>query len=345
MQNDDRPTVALALQKLFGPDPLSGLGANQIRTLWHIHQHIDVISDAYRDHWIWAGPVLPRSGVPMVHRWASHKNVPVHRILWAVLRRQPLKGYPRRLQECPHTLCVNPDCFTLSTPMEPQSMPEYMIRSGRTDGAGEPIKDYKVMPAGDGYFQFSDRYIWKPDQWSFIETFCPHCTERVTLPCCPNKHVIQAAWAARPWDVSNVGKQYRCEGCARLKAIALKLRGSRPRSRFRPASATNNSKEQEVKEYMASHPFGEPLNTPEQAREEARLGRMSFDEQVDAAMQDLRASDDDVDVERSYFEEAAAEHSRELDAAFQKDLRDAREHPELFDAETLEYLLSIEPDD
>ena len=254
------------------PLPLSiligaGIRASDVDSGWllrayRVAVHCNVLDDGHgRFHLLWTGPVRPGTAIPMVHRWNGHKNVSAHRALWEIQRGSPPHGNPRRLAECPYDsepyVCVSPDCFTVATPMERTSLPDYLATSQRTDALGRPLHNYKVRAGALEGAAMQDRYYWRGED--FVK--CPGCGE--SLPTCPEKHLIMADWA-REWG-NHFGKQYRCGQCTRLVTAAVKLRGSRPRSKYRHASPTNNNRDVEIRAFLDSMPHE---NTREEAIEE-----------------------------------------------------------------------------
>lgn len=274
-----------------------------------------------RVHLLWTGPVRPDTGIPIVFRWKGKQRVPVHRVLWEAQYGEEPVGYPRRLDECAYPMCVSPRCFTVATPVEPANLPETMTRGQRTDVDGNPIKDYKVAAAPF----FSDRYYLKFGKG--LELLKLHNAEgaEFVVPTCPNGHPIYSR--LYDWH-EHQGEQYRCDRCTTLRRMCQEIRGWQPRSGFKPLSAAAVNRARETQQWLDSMPHA---NTPEDAHEDARIARMTDAEFLQVVLNE--------------FEDGSRSNEIAQDAKFQQDLRDAREHPELFDAETLEYLLSVQPDE
>jgi len=263
--------------------------------LYRISKYIRILDDGHgRRHMLWTGPVRPRTGQPMVHRWLGRKNISAHRALWEAQYGEEPYGRPRRLHECAYELCVSPQCFTTATPREPGALPASMTTGRRVDAEGQPVANYKVS-AGllNGAPFFSSRHRFRPERGFTLQEFtCDDgCECKITVPTCPLGH-IRWQWL-HDWQ-DHIGEQYRCHLCSNVMAFIQSLRSHQPRAGFRPMTAASDRLDTEIKEYMASLPHE---NTPEEALEDARWDAMSDEERFEALMREARKpiGDDEPD--------------------------------------------------
>lgn len=224
----------------------------------------------FKAHYLWLGPVRPGTGVPMLHRFMGHKNVSALRVLWVKENHDSLPSGTkmRRLQECVYPMCINPRCFTVAVPMQPAELPDYYAqpeRISRTIINREETRWWKVA-ALDGV---QDRYYYKGETYD-VRCTCG-CGEILRLPVCPAMHIQNAEWARTPDGVAEMmGRQYRCSICTRLTSAARKLRGSRPRAGFKPASAQHNNFEQELAQFHEKWDAGEVIGPGAPVSEDER---------------------------------------------------------------------------
>lgn len=291
--------------------------------LYRISKYIRVLDDGHgRRHLLWTGPVRPRTGQPMVHRWLGRKNISAHRALWEAQYGEAPYGRPRRLQECAHENCVSPQCFTTATPLEPGALPESLSRGQRVDAEGQPRANYYVA-AGvfGGAPGFSGRHCFRPMAGYTLRNYpcmCG-CGAEVQIPTCPLGHPIEG-WV-RDWS-EHIGKWYRCQNCRYVLRFIQEMRSRQPRAGLKPISAARDRFDREVKQVMASIPHE---NTPEEAREALRRSELSPEEEYEEIMRELRANpqdDEDDAPDEGTFEGTS------IRAAM---LRERQEHPELFE--------------
>jgi len=265
------------------------LSPNFYRSLKRVLQQCTRLDDGHgRIHLLWAGPVRPDTGVPMLHRWGGKKNVPVHRALWAVLFDQEPVGYPRRLAECAYANCVSPMCFTVATPVEAGNLPEVMTRGRRVDHNGQPVANYKVgAGALAGAPFFSDVYVFRPEMGFTLLKLTNADGVEFVVPTCPCKHII-VQWLL-DWH-QHMGDRYRCHECTKLMRFVKEVRSRQPRAGFRPITSASINREQEIKDYLATRPFGEPVDP----LDDDTLSHAEFERTF---MDDMRRYDDATPVD------------------------------------------------
>lgn len=224
-----------------------------------IRRFIEPLTDPHgRLHWLWTGPVRADQDLPILWHFAGRRNVPVHRVLFALVRRDsPIRGRGllNRLEQCAYRHCVHPACFVLaSTPMEVQPWPDVMVdqpdlerqrRTGNPDARRS--RALATTVDGHGLYGLQDRHIYHPSS-DDRSAPCPHCGGWTQWVECPEGHRIYAEWAQDPERrLLMSGKQYRCRKCTEItNSVKLATRGKRPRAGFRPITRQTASKRDEM---------------------------------------------------------------------------------------------------